>query len=114
MIFQRVPSVRRCDISTTDDRLSAVPALTDGAGLRLCCFVLPRSGCFRACDDFRAALHAERGKPHATIHEVNRNMRLLTVIGGVAGLVWIAAAQQARNTGKAGEEWLSYGLNPGE
>src|ERR1700689_4132633 len=53
---------------------------------------------------------------------------LLAGIGGLIGAAWMAAmattmnAQQSRkvddaallNAGKTGEEWLTYGLNPGE
>jgi quinohemoprotein ethanol dehydrogenase len=51
---------------------------------------------------------------------VRQTTLLLTVSGGL--VAWIAMAQQARkvddavlrSAGKTGEEWLSYGLNPGE
>src|SRR5262245_35280577 len=52
---------------------------------------------------------------------VQRNARL-ALVAGVFLTIWGASAQQARrvddaalrNAGKTGEEWLSYGLTPGE
>ena len=51
-----------------------------------------------------------------------RQVALLTLISGIFLLDWVAPGQQPRrvddaalrNAGKSGEEWLSYGLTPGE
>ena len=51
-----------------------------------------------------------------------RNVALWTSLGGLFLLAWVAPGQQPRriddaalrNAGKTGEEWLSYGLTPGE
>src|ERR1700682_2100115 len=51
-----------------------------------------------------------------------RNVALWTSLGGFFVLAWVAPGQQPRrvddaalrNAGKTGEEWLSYGLTPGE
>ena len=51
-----------------------------------------------------------------------RQVALLTLISGIFLLDWVAPGQQPRrvddaalrNAGKTGEEWLSYGLTPGE
>ena len=52
----------------------------------------------------------------------NRPIIWLPPLAGLLAIVWIAPAQQARriddaalrNAGKTGEEWLSYGIAPGE
>ena len=51
-----------------------------------------------------------------------RNVALWTSLGGLLLLAWVALGQQPRriddaalrNAGKTGDEWLSYGLTPGE
>src|SRR5881396_3383419 len=53
---------------------------------------------------------------------IRRVMVLLLALVGLLLATWIAVGQQARrvddltlrNAGKAGEEWLTYGLTPGE
>src|SRR5438876_9518775 len=53
---------------------------------------------------------------------IRRVMVLLLSLLGLLLATWIAAGQQVRrvddlalrNAGKTGEEWLSYGLTPGE
>src|SRR5437667_12572039 len=53
---------------------------------------------------------------------IRRFMVLLLALVGLLLATWIAAGQQVRrvddlalrNAGKTGEEWLTYGLTPGE
>src|SRR5437667_10895971 len=53
---------------------------------------------------------------------IRRVMVLLLALVGLLLATWIAAGQQVRrvddpalrNAGKTGEEWLTYGLTPGE
>jgi PQQ-dependent dehydrogenase (methanol/ethanol family) len=53
---------------------------------------------------------------------IQKAVLLVTGFGGLIGAAWIATAQQTRkvddaalkNAGKTGEEWLTYGLTPGE
>ena len=54
--------------------------------------------------------------------QVQRTISRLVLLGGLAGAVWTTLGQQPRkvddaalrNAGKTGEEWLTYGLTPGE
>src|SRR5579871_240808 len=68
-------------------------------------------------DGFRFYMHLE------VIFMRGRKMRgLVLSIAGFAMATWIALGQQARrvddaalrNGGKTGDEWLTYGLTPGE